>query len=157
MSEKFNVKTVKLWGTQTVELEMNIGLYAVCDFMGQELPGLAITLANLHPTKDMPADFGVLTVSFGEYISLKNSFYVDTNNCPFYQQLLTEDIAINTGLTKRSGFCEYPLYRFTPEFIEKLKAAGGINAHQYDEYEKAVDSYNPMGWMAGEDDEDEDE
>lgn len=150
MSQNFNVKTVKLWGSQTVELKMNLGLYSVHDFMGQELPGLGITLANLHPTDDMPADFGVLTVSFGEFISLKNAFYVDTNNCPFYQQLLTEDVAKPTGLTKHSEFCEYPLYIFTPEFIEKLKATAGINAHHYEEYEKAVDNYDPMGWF-GED------
>ena len=53
-----------------------------------------------------------LTVSFGEFIGLKDSAYIDTNNCRFAQQLLDQGIAVDTGLRKSSGFCEYPLWGF---------------------------------------------
>ena len=79
--------------------------------------------------------YATLTVSFGEFIGLKNSAYIDTNNCRFAQQLLNQGIVEDTGLRKSSGFCEYPLWTFKQEFLEEI---GGEN---YAEYSRCYDAY----------------
>ena len=71
-----------------VILEPRVELYTVYDFMGQELPGLAIVLDMPIQGADEKEQFAILTKSFGEFIGLKNSAYVDMNNCPFAPQLL---------------------------------------------------------------------
>ena len=93
-----------------VPLKPRIELYSVTDFMGTEMPGLAVVLDEVSDEPDL--QYAVLTVSFGEMIGIKNSAYIDTNNCPFARQLLDKGIAQDTGLTKNSGFCQYPLLSF---------------------------------------------
>ena len=66
---------------------------------------------------------------------MKNSAYIDTNNCRFAQQLLNQGFAEDTGLRKSSGFCEYPLWAFKQEFLEEI---GGEN---YAEYSQCHDAY----------------
>ena len=121
-----------------VTLRPRIELYSVTDFMGMELPGLAIVLDKVG---DSPIDleqYAFLTVSFGEHISIKNSAYIDTNNCPFAEQLLEQGIAEPTGFYKTSGYCRYPLWVFKEEFLQTV---GGEN---YQEYAKIYDQYmNP--------------
>lgn len=92
-----------------VELEPCLELYTVHDFMGKEMPGLAIQLYFIDEEFGEPELYEDLTVCFGEFISLRNAAYIDTNNCYFAQQLLEQGIAKDTGLKKHSGFCEYPL------------------------------------------------
>lgn len=118
-----------------VTLRPRIELYSVTDFMGKELPGLAIVLDKIGDSPIELEQYAFLTVSFGEHISIKNSAYVDTNNCPFAEQLLEQGIAEPTGLCKTSGFCEYPLWVFKEEF---LQAVGGEN---YQEYAKNYDQH----------------
>lgn len=46
--------------------------------------------------------------------------YLDVNNCEFAEKLLQIlDIATFTGITKRSGFVIYPLYKFNIEKLER--------------------------------------
>lgn len=118
-----------------VLLQPRMGLYSVRDFMGKELPGIAIILDECG---DMPEDleeYAVLTVSFGEFISIKNCAYIDVNNCYFAKELLSKGIAEDTGLTKHSGFCQYPLWRFKEDFLKEI---GGPN---YEEYSRCYDAY----------------
>lgn len=79
--------------------------------------------------------YACLTTSFGEFIGIKDSAYIDTNNCPFAEQLLEQGIAEPTGLSKTSGFCQYPLWIFKKEFLQEV---GGEN---YQIYSKAFDQY----------------
>lgn len=116
-------------------LAPHVGLYTVQDFMGEELPGLAIVLDEVNPINGERDQYGVLTVSFGEFIGMKNCAYIDTNNCSFADQLLKYGIAEDTGFTMPSGFCTYPLWKFNEDF---LKAIGG---EQYKEYSDAYDNY----------------
>lgn len=116
---------------QPVSLTPRVGLYTVRDYMGKEMPGLAILLDEAE-TKD---PYAVLTVSFGEFISIKNSAYIDTNNCRFADQLLEQGIAEATGLTKSSGFGTYPLWVFKEEFLKE------IGGEPYEEYSRAYDEY----------------
>ena len=117
-----------------IELTPRVELYTVYDFMGSEMPGLAIVLDTIG---DEPEEYGVLTVSFGEMIGLKDCAYIDTNNMPGAMQMLKDnpDFAENTGLTHRSGFCVYPLWHFKKKFLEEC---GGEN---YREYSEAYDEY----------------
>ena len=118
-----------------VKLQPRVELYSVRDFMGREMPGLAIVLDEVMGEPDEMEPNATLTVSFGEFIGLKNSAYIDTNNCRFAQQLLDQGIAEDTGLRKSSGFCEYPLWGFKKEFLEEI---GGEN---YAEYSQRYDAY----------------
>ena len=64
------------------------------------------------------------------YIAIEN-----TNNCDFAKQLLIYGFAKNTGLTKNSGFCSYPLWVFDESFLAE------IGGEQYQQYSKAFDDY----------------
>lgn len=117
---------------EKVKVIPRIELYTVKEaIMGTELPGLAVVLDD----EKEGCQYAVLTVSFGEFIGLKNVAYIDTNNCPFAEELLNQGIAENTGLTKQSGFCTYPLWHFNEDF---LKEYGGEN---YKKYSDAFDDY----------------
>jgi len=124
---------VKLYDEEAV---LKLYLYTVKDFMGKELPGLAILL------KDDEGDtMEELTVSFGEFIGAKNRAYVDTNNIPedVIASLVEAGYMKDTGLTKRNGFCVYPLYQFDEAFLKEIGA---------ENYEKYSDTYNNyMTWQ----------
>lgn len=144
------------------KVKILIGLYTVHDFMGQELPGLALLLVDADTAEtefdpeDGPNYDAVLSTSFGEYISIKDSFYVDTNNCPYAEEFLTRNnIAAKTNLTKSSGFCQYPLFVLTPEFVEELKADEGFSGLNYKLYANAVENYNPFGGFNNNEDDDD--
>ena len=122
---------IKDYFGKPVSLTPRVGLYEVYDFMGNEMPGLAILLDETESGEP----YAVLTVSFGEFISVKNSAYIDTNNCRFADQLLDLGIAEPTSFTKQSGFCTYPLWVFKEDF---LKEVGG---EKYQEYSQAYDDY----------------
>ena len=99
--------TIKNLEGKTVTLVPRLELYSVRDFMGKELPGLAVDLDIYDGESSPPMPYASLTVNFGEYISVPNSAYIDTNNFPFADQLLAQGIAEQTGFTKSSGFCTY--------------------------------------------------
>ena len=131
-----------------IELTPEIHLYSVKDFMGKQMQGLAITLFFNNPETNLPETYGVITKSFGEFIGMKNCAYIDLNNCPFATKFLQEGVAADTGFTKQSGMCTYPLWQFKEEF---LKEHGEENYKLYsDEYDQYMSIMN-VG-----DDEDED-
>jgi hypothetical protein len=105
-------------------------LYEVKDFMGTNLtiPGIQLHMATGEP-------FGILTKPFGEFIGLKNAAYIDINNFPNATQLLEMGIAKDTGSTKHSGFCEYPLWEFDEEFLR------GIGEEKYQKYSDRFEHY----------------
>lgn len=145
LSEKRNniMKTYKIhdFKGEEVIVAPKLELYSVYDFMGTEMNGIAIQLYTVkseeNPVIDEP--YSTLTVSFGEYIGMKNVAYIDTNNCPFALELLKYGFAQDTGLTKKSGFCTYPLWVFNEEFLNEI---GSENYKIYsDEYDKYMSSY----------------
>lgn len=133
------ILTITDWAGDRVSLEPKVELYSVRDFMGKELPGLAIVLDKVGGTPDEAEEYAVLTVSFGDFLSLKNGAYIDTNNCYFADQLLRQGIAEDTGFSRHSGFCQYPLWRFKEEFLKEI---GGEN---YQEYLRRYDEYMGIG------------
>lgn len=125
---------IKIIGDREVEVTPKVQLYSVKDFIGKDLHGLAVNLNWTNPESGMLEPFAMFTKSFGEFIGAKNCTYIDTNNCPFADQLLKYGIARDTGFTKQSGFCKYPLWEFKEEF---LKEHGAENYKYYcDEYDK---------------------
>lgn len=118
-----------------VTVRPRLELYSVSDYMGTEMPGLAVVLDKIGDTPGDTEQYAVLTVSFGEFISIKNSAYIDINNCPFVEQLLSQGIAKQTNFTKRSEFCQYPLWIFRENF---LREAGSEN---YQLYSQVYDDY----------------
>lgn len=129
---------------EKVKVIPKVELYAVKDFMGRDLPGLAIDLVNA----DNLEPYARLTVSLREFISWKNCAYIDTNNCSFANQLLKYGIAEDTGLKKRSGYCEYPLWVFKEEFLREH------GAENYQKYREEYDNYM-RPYMVSEDEEEE--
>ena len=122
-----------------ITVKIEIKLYSVKDFMGQEMSGLAIELHSLSKEKRWEP-FGIISKSFGEYIGIKNAVYIDTNNCPYAEELLEKGLAVKTSFTKSSGFCKYPLWVISSEFLETY---GGDNYKKYsDEYDKYMESFD---------------
>ena len=124
---------IKDFSGRELTVQPRLALYSVRDFTGKEMPGLAITLIDVTDVND-PTDYCDLTVSFGEFIGIKNSAYIDTNNCDFADQLLAQGIAVPTAFTKQSGMCEYPLWLFDEETLKAM----GAEAYElyHSEYEK---------------------
>lgn len=110
-----------------VTVRPRLELYSVKDFMGSDLPGLALDLDVIEDGM-VAGPYATLTKSFGEFISIKNSAYIDTNNCPFAVQLVEQGIAEPTGFWKTSGYCSYPLWKFKEGF---LRQAGAENYQKY--------------------------
>lgn len=135
---------------QQVDLQPRVELYSVRDFMGQEMPGLAIVLDEVNNELDGDGQYAVLTVSFGEFISAKDCAYIDTNNCYFAQQLLVQGIAEDTGLSRNSGFCQYPLWHFKEDFLKE------IGGEAYEEYSRRYSEYMQSAGFDEMEDEDED-
>lgn len=117
-----------------VTVKPSLQLYTTKDFMGKAMPGIAIQLVQI--TGDGTEDYyGLLTVSFGEFIGMKNCAYIDANNCDFIDQLLKQGMATPTGLSKHSGFCEYPLWKFDEEKLKEMgEEAYKVYSDAYDQY-----------------------
>lgn len=104
-------------------LELKIYAYQTTDFMGQDKRVLAIVLEN----KEVEI---YVTTCFGEFIGQISTTYVNTNNNPNIEDFLfANHIGIKTAFTKRSGFCEYPLFIINPRLVEKF--AVGFTVEEY--------------------------
>lgn len=111
------MKTLKLetlFGTYEVAVEVNSyqmggGIYVglICFEDGFEEPFADITV-------NVPNEFIPLTAEQFDWAP------VDTNNCPWVEKFLTDNkLAEKTGRTVRSGWCEYPIYKFNREELSK--------------------------------------
>lgn len=119
---------------RALSVSPRLGLYSVEDYMGNKLPGIAVILDDVTDPSE-PEQYAVLTVSFGEFIGMKNCAYIDTNNCDFAQQLLDKGLASDTGFYKASGFCQYPLWQFEEGTLRE------IDNEVYQKYSDAYDGY----------------
>lgn len=116
-----------------VEAIPKLFLYEVKDFKGDTITIPGIRLYTNEEEGLLP--YATLTKSFGEFIAVKNSAYIDTNNCPFAPQLLEVGIAKDTGFTKHSGMCIYPLWVFDEDFLRDIGPGEYERySHEFDEY-----------------------
>ena len=111
------------------QVEPSLDLYEVEDFMGEKRYGLAICL-NVVENNEVVEPFATFTVSFGEFIGVKDAVYIDTNNCNFAFQLKKQGFGVDTGITKQSGFWNYPLWIFEESLLRQ------IDNDVYEEYAK---------------------
>ena len=111
------------------QVEPSLDLYSVKDFMGEEKVGLAISL-NVVENNKVVEPYATFTVSFGEFIAIKDAVYIDTNNCNFAFQLKNQGFGVDTGITKQSGFWNYPLWIFEESLLRQ------IDNDVYEEYAK---------------------
>lgn len=117
---------------QEQETTAKLFLYEVSDFMGKKMPMPCVQLYACED--DVLIPYATLTTTFGEYVNIKNCAYIDVNNCSFAPQLLKLGIAKDTGLTRTSGMCVYPLWIFDEDFLKEI---GGDEYEKYnEEYEK---------------------
>lgn len=129
---------IKGYDGNSIKVKVSIELYTVKDFMGKDKSGLALQLLFLDEDK-LWKSFGVISKSFGEFIGIKNAVYIDTNNCPYAEELLEKSIAVKTIFTKSSGFCKYPLWILNTDFLEEY---GGDNYKKYsEEYDQYMSSF----------------
>ena len=65
-----------------------------------------------------------LTVNLSGMCPEENRAFIDTNNCApeIIRELEKAKLIKNTGITRQSGFCTYPLYEFTKEFFEGMES-----------------------------------
>lgn len=123
----------------TIVVEPELDLYTLYDFMENKMPGLAIELYS-YDEDGFREPYATLTVNLGEFFGIKDCAYIDTNNNSFTAQLLNMGFCQDTGLTKQSGFCTYPLWKFDNAFLKAIDVHG-----LYDTYEKKFDKYMEEG------------
>ena len=108
-----------------IRLKPRVELYDTRDYTGKQMPGLAIVLDEVDQNENVTEQYAVLTVSFGDFLALKNCAFIDTNGDPdFPVWLIRNGLAIPTGVLQRSGFCEYPEYRFRADRLQELDPDG---------------------------------
>ena len=87
----------------------------VAKYINTDRLAIYITEASGEP-------YGMLTVNLPEYqlyITADEAF-VDVNNIPFAEDFIKSNkIGESVGVTVRSGFCKYPLYRFNRYVLEE--------------------------------------
>ncbi len=126
----------------TVTVEPELGLYTAYDFMDNKMPNLGIQL-YCYDEDGFREPYATLTVNFGEFIGAKDCAYIDTNNNSFTDQLLAMGFCQDTGFTKQSGFCTYPLWKFDSEFLKAIDPEG-----LYEVYERKFEEYMRDGAQA---------
>lgn len=114
--------------------------------MPSEALGLALRMQNGYKDDWGLEEYSVITVNLPgpsgepEFIGMKNSAYMDINNCPQLCEAVLKEkfkgrpVATNTGFTRRSGFVEYPLYQFDEEWLRSIPVTYG-SSKSYEEYE----------------------
>lgn len=127
------ILTIKDFRGREHKIIPKLFLYEVPDFMGNKMTIPGIQLYTREDGMLMP--YATLTKSFGEFIGAKNCAYIDTNNYSFAPQLLSMGFVKDTGFTKESGRCKYPLWVFEESFLRE------IGEEKYEQYSREYDAY----------------
>lgn len=76
-------------------------------------------LALRFTSNDSKYDF-IATCNFG-FVGIKFSSYLDINNYPFILEFLTKyKFGEELPYTKKSGYCEYPLFLFDEKLLQLI-------------------------------------
>lgn len=110
MEDKKTMELATQWGS-TVEVQLYINNY---------MNNNGLYLGLMGREDDYFESYGDISVNLGtkapDYCA-----YVDLNNMPELEKFIEEnDLGEFTGLTQRSGFCEYPLYMFNVDKLREL-------------------------------------
>lgn len=104
-----------------VQLDAWGNTHDLCIEAGRYSYGGSLFMGLYEKTEDGELDpFSDLTVNLPDCGSDRNCAFVDTNNLPEAEKLITEyGLGKRTGRMGRSDFCTYPEYEFYPEALEK--------------------------------------
>ena len=93
------------------DIEMGIDHYA-------DNNSIAVEMASMS---DGP--FATLTVNLDYPLTNERCQFIDTNNCPWAREFLLKhpEIGRFTGFYGESGYCIYPEFEFSKEFIEEYE------------------------------------
>lgn len=125
-----------------IEVEAELFLCNTYDFMKNKYPGIGVQLFS-YDEDGYREPYATLTQNFGEFLSVRDCAYIDTNNCSFATQLLKMGFCMDTGFTKLSGRCSYPLWQFDREFLKEIDVHG-----LYSTYERKFEEYMKKGAQA---------
>ncbi len=119
MEDKKTIDLATQWGS-TVEVQIEINNY---------MNNNGLYLGLMGREEDDFEPYGDISVNLGtkapDYCA-----YVDLNNMPELEKFIEEnDLGEFTGLTQRSGFCEYPLYMFNVDKLREL-CPGGMATYE---------------------------
>ena len=64
-----------------IRLKPRVELYDTRDYMGKQMPGLAIVLDEVDQKENVTEQYAVLTVSFGDFLTLKNCAFIARRSC----------------------------------------------------------------------------
>lgn len=114
-----------------------LGLYVADDILTNKMRyNIAIQLYSKSEEGLEP--WSVLTTNLGEFVSVKNAAYIDTNNngAKVIDWLVKNGFGLETPLTKHSGFCEYPLFVFDEDMLKRIDYN-----NNYEKYENIFNDY----------------
>lgn len=104
----------------------DFGTYDVEIFVSQYCANDNLVVQLISPE----GPFATLTVNLGKLD--RGYAYIDTNNCPWAEEFIAENgLGEPTGLTRQSGFCEYPLYVFDMNKLEEANNERSNLLHGY--------------------------
>lgn len=98
------------------KIQLNVTAY-------QDNGNLAITMTAWE--SGAPEPWSTLTVNL-DSICPKDCAFIDTNNngSDILAWIIRNGLAVPTGIYERSGYCEYPQYRFRSEILKELDPEG---------------------------------
>lgn len=136
--EESNARKIKVKiQEREIELIPELMVFVIPDIIGDQQHNIGINLYREGENGLEP--FAILTKNFDEFVCQKFCAYVDTNNFPFANQLLEQGIAEDTGITRQSGFCNYPLWRFNEDFLKSInESLYWLYYGEYDEYTRSM-------------------
>ena len=84
---------------------------------------LAIQIMCQEDGEEFQEPFAMLTVNLNSGELPSNCAFVDSNNCPtgIIMNLIADGVAIMTTVSAQSGFCTYPLVKFSDEWLASLE------------------------------------
>ena len=140
--QPYKVPYADVYGNEYM-LIPELRLYKAYDMLtGENRPTIAIQLNFINESMEREP-YATLTVNFGDYIGVHNAAYIDTNNLgsKIIDWLEKIGAGYNTGFTRKSGFCQYPVFIFEDEFLQKIEDNGQYYAQYIKSFEDDTDLF----------------
>ena len=102
-----------------MKMKTNFGTYDVELQVSRYRADGSIAISAFSPTE---GPIATLTVCLADRSLDSDEAYIDTNNCPWAPDFLTENgFGRLTGSQRQSGFCVYPSMKFSNEIMRRCE------------------------------------